>query len=191
MLWITQPKVHWPSCSLWVQITVGESKRQHLHQTVSYPCFIFPPTEIQLHRSNSKKEKVIFSISWATPMQSNRINTDTAATLPILPSPCYWRKSYTSARSVVVCSQKQLLVAHSSHMRCQGLDAGCSPVAKATLQWKVKNINFKMASLPQLCSSWSQLKRSARCLSGFLSFPVQLFGPSPSDFILEQCLVIK
>ena len=78
--------------------------------------------------------------------------------------------------------------------RSQGLDAGCSPVAKATQQWEVKNTNFKMSSLAQLCSSWSQLEKSEHCIFCwffFLSFPAQLFSPSPSDFILEHCLVIK
>lgn len=81
-------------------------------------------------------------------------------------------------------------MARSSHTRCQGLGAERSPVAKATQQ-EVKNMNFKMCPWAQLCSSWSQLEKKKWTLSFFLSFPAQRFSPSPSDFTLECCLVIK
>lgn len=145
--------MHWPSCSLWpwpswafhqflflsVQQVAGESKRQCLHKAASYLCFIFPPMGIQLRGSNTWQRKGICSILSAMPTQISCIQ--------------HRHNSYTV--SAVACPWKGPVVAHSSLP-----GAGCSPVAEATRQQRVKNMNFKMSSLVQLCSSHNQLGKS-------------------------------
>ena len=124
------------------------------------------------------------------PCKAAVYSTDTIATPPIL--------AYISLLREVELHQCYVCSGVSPERTSDGTlqpyevpGPGCSPVAKATQQWKVKNMNFKMSSLAQLCSSWSQLEKSGHCLFFYVSFPAQLFSPSPSDFILEHCLVTK
>lgn len=126
----------------------GELRTQHLCKT--YFCFIFSSTEIQLCSSNSWQQKGIFDILSAMLMQSicvrHRLRIYPTHFITHLPEE-------SSARSALVCSLKGLVMAWSSCTRCQDLDVGCLPVAKATQQRKVKNMNFRMSPLAQLCSS--------------------------------------